>query len=102
LAERARAAIVVVASSNPSANVVAAAQLAGPKQANIVWTLDRKGEAFARFFVELFTLMQKGRSMPVAWAWIAPQVPKRLQKDRELPETICQLEAGQVRFQRAG
>jgi hypothetical protein len=101
LAERAGAAITVVASSNPSANILAAAQLTGPKRANLVWTLDRKGEAFSRFFVELFTRMKKGRSMPVAWALISPQVPRRQQQDRDLPETICQLEAGQVRFQRA-
>jgi hypothetical protein len=100
LAQKAGATITVVASSNPSANLLAAARLAGPKQANLVWTLDRKGEAFSRFFVELFTRMKKGRSMPVAWAAISPQVPSRKQQDLDLPETICQLEAGQVRFQR--
>ena len=102
LAERAGAAIAVVASSNPSANILAAAQLVGPKRANLVWTLDRKGEAFSRFFVELFTRMKTGRSMPAAWASISPQVPSRLQQNQNLPEMICNLEAGQVRFQRAG
>jgi hypothetical protein len=102
LAERAGAAITVVASSNPSANLLAAARQAGPKQANLVWTLDRKGEAFPRFFVELFTHMKKGRSMPAAWVAISPQVPSRVQQDQNLPDMICNLEAGQVRFQRAG
>jgi hypothetical protein len=102
LAERAGAAITVVASGNSSENVLAAARLAGPKQTNLVWTLDRKGEAFPRFFVQLFTHMKKGRSMPAAWVAISPQVPSRMQQDQNLPDMICNLEAGQVRFQRAG
>jgi hypothetical protein len=102
LAEKAGATITVVASDNSSENVLAAAKLVGPKQANLVWTLDRKGEAFCRFFVELFTQMKKGKSMPAAWVAISPQVPSRLQEDKNLPEMICNLEAGQVRFQRAG
>jgi hypothetical protein len=102
LAERAGAAITVVASGNSSENLLAAARLVGPKQANLVWTLDRKGEAFCRFFVELFTQMKKGKSMPAAWVAISPQVPSRLQEDKNLPEMICNLEAGQVKFQRTG
>ena len=102
LAERAGAAITVVASSNPSDNLLAAARLAGPKQANLVWTLDRKGDAFPRFFAELFAHMKKGRSMPMAWVAISPQMPRRAEQDQNLPEMICNLEAGQVRFQRAG
>jgi hypothetical protein len=102
LAEKAGAAITVVASGNSSENLLAAARQAGPKQANLVWTLDRKGEAFPRFFVELFTHMKKGRSMPAAWVAISPQVPSRVQQDQNLPDMICNLEAGQVRFQRAG
>jgi len=102
LAARAGAAITVVASGNSSENLLAAARLPGPKRANLVWTLDRKGEAFPRFFVNLFTHMKKGRSMPAAWVGISPQVPSRMQQDQNLPDMICNLEAGQVRFQRAG
>ena len=102
LAERAGAAITVVASDNSSENLLAAARLAGPKQANLVWTLDRKGEAFPRFFVELFTHMKKGKSMPAAWVALSPQGPSRVQEGKNLPEMICNLEAGQVRFQRTG
>jgi hypothetical protein len=99
LAERAGAAITVVASSNSSENILAAARLDGPKQSNLVWTLDRKGEAFPQFFVELFTCMKKGKAMPAAWVAISPQVPNHAQQDQNHPEMICNLEAGQVKFQ---
>src|SRR6266508_2705299 len=52
LAEKAGAFIAVLASNNISAHAIAAAKLPGPKRANLVWTLDRKGEAFCRFFKE--------------------------------------------------
>jgi hypothetical protein len=81
---------------NPSGASLAAANLPGPKRANLVWTLDRKGGAFPRFFKELFTKMKAGRAMPMAWNAIAPQYGSA--KHDDLPETICQLEAGQVRF----
>ena len=100
LAEKAGASIAVVASGNSSENIVAATKLAGPKRANLVWTLDRNGEAFSRFFTKLFTYMKKGKSMPAAWVTISPQVPNHLQQDPALPVMICHLEAGQVRFQR--
>jgi hypothetical protein len=61
-----------------------------------LWTIDRKGEAFSRFFKEMFTRMKAGTSMPKAWNAIAPQYRHAVHHD--LPVTICQLEAGQVRF----
>jgi hypothetical protein len=96
LAERAGASIAVLASSNSSEHTIAASKLPGPKRANLVWTLDRKGEAFSRFFKELFTRMKAGKSMPRAWNALAPQY--RHDAHHELPVTICQIEAGQVRF----
>jgi hypothetical protein len=96
LADRAGAAIVVLASNNPADRGINASKLPGPKRANLVWTLDRRGETFPRFFKELFTRMKAGKSMPVAWVAISPQYESEAHRD--LPETICQMEAGQVRF----
>jgi hypothetical protein len=49
LAEEAGAEIAVLASNNPTENTVTASQLPGPKKANLIWTLDRKVDAFGRF-----------------------------------------------------
>jgi hypothetical protein len=96
LAERAGALIAVLASNNSSEQTVAATKFPGPKRANLVWTIDRKGEAFSRFFKELFTRMKAGTTMPRAWVAISPQY--RHDAHHDLPVTVCQLEAGQVRF----
>ncbi|HEX9263322.1 MAG TPA: hypothetical protein VF977_03040 [Candidatus Binatia bacterium] len=96
LAERAGASIAVLASNNPAEHGIVASKLSGPKRANLVWTLNRRGDAFPRFFKELFTRMKDGKSMPLAWVAIAPQYQSEAHRD--LPETICQMEAGQVRF----
>jgi hypothetical protein len=96
LAQRAGASIAVLASNNPPEHGIVASKLSGPKRANLVWTLNRRGDAFPRFFKELFTRMKGGKSMPLAWVAIAPQYQSEAHRD--LPETICQMEAGQVRF----
>ena len=96
VAEKAGATIAVLASNNASAHIIAASRLPGPKRANLVWTFDRKGDAFASFFKELFTRMKSGKPMPAAWVAISPQY--KTERHRDLPETMCQLEAGQVRF----
>ena len=96
VAERAGATIAVVASNNSPENISTAARMPGPKRANLVWTFDRKGTAFANFFKELFAQMKNGKPMPRAWVAISPQHSSRLHS--ELPETMCQMEAGQVRF----
>ncbi|MEM7395536.1 MAG: hypothetical protein AAF492_24660 [Verrucomicrobiota bacterium] len=41
---------------------------------NVVLTLQRKGEDFAEFFRQLFSLMFDGESMPDAWCKLAPQI----------------------------
>ena len=71
LAESAGAVIVVLASNNPADSIVTASRLPGPKKANLVWTIDRKGESFGCFFKELFMRMHSGQSMPMAWVAIA-------------------------------
>ena len=46
LAEKAGASIAVLASDNSPEASVASANLPGPKRANVVWTLNRRGESF--------------------------------------------------------
>lgn len=94
--EKAGARIAVLASNNASDHIMAAARLPDPKRANLVWTFDRRGGAFASFFKELFTRMKNGKPMPAAWVAVSPQYKSEVHRD--LPETICQMEAGQVRF----
>jgi hypothetical protein len=96
LAERAGDSIVVLASNNPAEAAMTASKLPGLKRANVVWTLNRRGDSFPRFFKELFTQMKAGKSMPMAWVAISPQYESETHRD--LPETICQLEAAPVRF----
>jgi hypothetical protein len=67
------AALVVIASNNPSEHVAVAHQRPGSRDASLVFTIDRRGDGFGRFFKEIFTLMKAGKTMPMAWAKIAPQ-----------------------------
>ena len=97
VATRAGAAIVVLASDkSPEERLTAAAAGTGQKKASLVLTYDRKGESFARFFRELFSLMKSGKGMPAAWVALAPQHPSAMNPD--LPETIFLPEAGTVQF----
>jgi hypothetical protein len=63
--------------------------------ANIVITLNRNGEHFGRFFRELFSQMQAGVTMPMAWVELAPQGPHQRS---DIPGTICLMEAGHIAF----
>jgi Tfp pilus assembly protein PilF len=47
----------------------------GSWQANLVLTVNRNGDAFARFYRNLFGLMMNGVTMPLAWSKLAPQGP---------------------------
>jgi hypothetical protein len=64
---------------------------------NLVITGSRNGQAFARFFRELFRLMADGEPMPVAWGKLAPQVPNQ---PRDIPGTICLIRDGRLAFNR--
>jgi hypothetical protein len=77
---------LVVASSNPGGYVVATAKNPGPRNASLVLTIDRKGDGFGRFFQEIFTLMKAGKTMPMAWAKVAPQHESVMPK--YAPETV--------------
>ena len=63
--------------------------------ANIVITLNRNGEHFGRFFKELFSQMQAGVTMPMAWVTLAPQGPVQR---KDIPGSICLMEAGHIAF----
>lgn len=95
-------AIIAVVASENSATAYEAAMKDPLGQTviseNLVLTLNRRGDAFGRFFHRLFTLMRDGKSMPVAWVKVAPQHPG--QDQPENPDTIFVAAAGQVGFEK--
>lgn len=91
-----RAAVVVVASEKSAAAYIAAGKNEKYGKANLAMTLYRKGAVFPDFFRRLFTEMQRGVSMPVAWLKLAPQVPGSEHPD--CPDTIFACEVGQLVF----
>jgi hypothetical protein len=66
---------------------------------NLVITGSRNGDAFGRFFKSLFQLMWTGVPMPIAWTKLAPQSPRQ---PRDIPGTICLIEAPQLAFLKGG
>jgi hypothetical protein len=64
---------------------------------NLVITGNRNGDAFGRFFKSLFQLMWTGVPMPMAWTKLAPS-----QQTRDIPGTICLIEAPQLAFLKGG
>lgn len=91
------AGVVIFAAENDPDRYMEAAKPAAYGAANLVMTLERKGDAFGAFFGKLFELMFRGVSMPVAWVQLAPQVPGHPHAD--LPETIFACEVGQLAFE---
>jgi hypothetical protein len=85
--------IVVLASPNPKLPPPSAA--AGPGRANFVFTLNRNGPGFAKFFHELFDSMRGGATMLDAWVKLAPQMPGGIEGQ---PETVFLPEAGDLAF----
>jgi hypothetical protein len=90
------ATVVVVASENESDAYIAAGKDRGYGRANLVMTLQRRGNVFPSFIARLFADMKRGVSMPVAWVKLAPQVPGH--EHPNCPGTIFSCEAGQVAF----
>ena len=88
--------VAVVATENPSQNYIAATKSCGYGKANLVMTLNRRGDIFPKFFQRLFSEMKRGVSMPVAWVKLAPQIPGA--KHADCPDTIFACEAGQLTF----
>jgi hypothetical protein len=88
--------VVVVASPNPSRSYINAGKQQAYGRANLVMTLNRRGESFGRFFSGLFSKMKSGISMPVAWIELSPQAPAKGQPAP--PETIFACEIGPLTF----
>jgi hypothetical protein len=87
--------IVIVATPNDQEACVAAAHKANGENANVVLTLDRKGESFSQFFASLFMDMKRGTTMPLAWHRLAPQ---GVSSHTACPETICLIKHGRLAF----
>jgi hypothetical protein len=88
--------IVVVASENPGGHYVKAGKPQPYGRANLVMTINRAGDGFARFFTALFTKMKNGVSMPVAWVELQPQYPGVARPD--YPGAIFACELGHLAF----
>lgn len=93
---KSHAPIVVVATENDGQSYIAASKRHGSGKANLVMTLKRNGQVFPNFFKELFAMMRRGITMPMAWVKLAPQVPGMEHKN--VPETICVMEVTHVLF----
>lgn len=90
------AAVVIVASENNAESYIAGTKKQPYGHANLVMTLDRRGDVFPKFFQRLFSEMKRGVSMPVAWVKLAPQIPGADHPD--CPDAIFSCEAGQLAF----
>lgn len=91
-------AIVIIASPNSPDSIKKAAALPGQKTANIVFTFDRNGREFGKFFRGLFGKMRDGQEMLSAWVELAPQVPGGTPSGG--PQTLLIAEGGKIAFQR--
>lgn len=94
IVHKSRAAIVVVATENDSHSYIAASKRPGLGKANLVMTLKRSGQVFPNFFKELFGMMHRGVTMPMAWVKLAPQLPGV--EHENVPATICAMEVTHV------
>jgi hypothetical protein len=94
--ESAGAYVAVVASENSGEAYVKALARRTNWHANIALTIERKGEKFTLFFRRLFESMYSGKSMPLAWVELAPQIPG--QEHPDAPGAIMAAEAGHLTF----
>lgn len=90
------AAIVILASPNSSTSIQHAIELPGPKSANLIFTIDRNGDGFGRFFRALFEKMRDGKDMLSAWVELAPQHPNA--NLPYAPQTVFLAEGGKIAF----
>jgi hypothetical protein len=96
--QAAGAPVVVIASENDPKAYIAAGHPSDIGKANLVMTLERRGERFPEFFAKLFALMFQGETMPMAWVKLAPQSPG---DEREnIPSTIFVAEISHIVFKR--
>ena len=88
--------LIVLASANTVESIKNAVLLPGPKNADLVFTLNRNGEGFVRFFRALFEKMQSGVEIQEAWKALTPKDPGVV--DPNAPQAILLAEAGEVCF----
>ncbi|MBD9358528.1 hypothetical protein [Methylomonas albis] len=88
--------IIVLASPNGELPIRNAINLPGPKTANLIFTLNRNGDGFSRFFRDLFELMRAGKPMLNAWLELAPQHANAMPS--YAPATLALNEAGNLQF----
>ncbi len=91
--------IVVVATRNEGECITQAAKAPRTRAVNIVLTLDRGSGVFAPYFVNLFSRMFEGESMPAAWAALSPH---RSHAPSQAPSTMLIADGGQISFVRPG
>jgi hypothetical protein len=91
------AVVALVATDNSGESYIAAGRKTGFGTANLVFTLERRGDLFTPFFRELFGKMAAGVTMPFAWVELVPQT-KGAPQHESAPETFFVCEAGHVAF----
>jgi hypothetical protein len=96
LAHATDASIVVAACDNSASSIERAIGQAGPKKANLVFTLDRNGDGFAWFFADLFKKMKEGKHMLEAWVELDPQGPHS--PSASAPQAVLVAERGKIAF----
>lgn len=96
IAQLTGAMLIVLASPCSSDAAQKCVALPGQKLANLILTLDRREDGFAKFFRELFELMGTGTPLLNAWVELAPQHPSAMPDFA--PETLLIAEAGNIKF----
>jgi hypothetical protein len=86
-----------IAGENSADDYIEGFKIAG-KPINVVMTISRNGEEFARFLERLLTRTSSGDMLPQAWAALAPQAEGPWQ--RQLPSCIFFAGRPQARLQR--
>jgi hypothetical protein len=98
---KAAGAHIAVLASEPSAELLDNEDFlktlgkSGDWYANVVVTMERKGDDFGRFFHRLFSRMRDGVAIPTAWVEIAPQGPHQ---PPDLPVMFVVFEAANIAF----
>jgi hypothetical protein len=94
--ELTKAGIVVMAMPVSDEGMKATLARPGPKSANLVFTVDRKGAAFPKFFCILFERMRsRGEDMLSAWVELQPQGGTGQSQG---PELVMLPEGGRMAF----
>jgi hypothetical protein len=98
---KAAGAHIAVLASEPSPELLDSEEFlkamgtSGDWRANIVITMNRKGDDFGRLFHRLFSRMRDGAAIPTAWVEIAPQGPYQ---PPDLPVMFVVFEAANIAF----